>query len=187
MAAPPRTLGDDLWDFLEILPFWELRDIICKYRDDEEVRYVIDYLRSEEWAELVEEVSQNPKWISFKDYLNEAGIDIELIITIIHNLINNTNLCEDEPVASGRSFREFLDEVLEALPREELKELFYEKLENSCYFQVFYRKISSDGARELVEEVLALEEVQRILAKLEEFGVDLQKLKDWLWNLLGWE
>lgn len=186
MAAPHRSLGEDLLEFLELIPVEELRDIVCKYKDDEEVQYVINYLRGEEWAELVGEVAQNPKWISFKDYLNEAGINIELIIAIIHELITN-GICEDTVVASNRSFRDLLDEVLEALPREELRELFYYKLENSCYFQVFYRKISSDRARELVEEVLALEEVQKILAKLEEFGVDLQKLKDFIWNLLGWE
>lgn len=186
LAAPPRTLGEDLLEFLELIPLGELRDIVCKYKDDEEVQYIVNYLRGEEWAALVEEVGNNPIWISFKEYLKEAQIDVDLIIAIIHALIQE-GICEDTDVVSNRSFRELLDEVLAALPREEIRELFYDKLENSCYFQVFYRKISSDRARELVEEVLAIEEVQKILAKLEEFGVDLQKLKEFIWNLLGWE
>lgn len=187
MAAPTRSLGEDLLEFLALIPVEELKDIVCKYRDDEEVQYVINYLRGEEWAELVGEVGNNPTWISFKEYLNEAGINVDIIIALIHDLIQN-GFCEDTAVvASDRSFRDLLDELLAALPREELRELFNDKLENSCYFQVFYRKISSDRARELVEEVIALEAVQRILAKLEEFGVDLQKLKDFIWNLLGWE
>lgn len=186
LAAPPaRSLGEDFLELLELIPVEELRDVVCKYRDDEEVQYVINYLRSDEWAALVAEVAANPKWISFKDYLNEAGINIELIIAIIHELIVN-GICEDT-VASNRSFREFLDELLETLPKDEIVEWYHDKKENSCYFQVFYRKVSSDRARALVEEVLALEEVQKILAKLEEFGVDLQKLKDFIWNLLGWE
>lgn len=186
MAAPPRSLGEDFLELLEIIPIEELKDIVCKYKDDEEVQYVINYLRGEEWAELVGEVGNNPTWIRFKDYLNEAGINVDLIIAIIHSIIQE-GFCEDVNAASNRSLRELLDELLAALPREEIREWYYDKLENSCYFQVFYRKISSDSARELVEEVLALEEVQKILAKLDEFGVDLQKIKDFIWNLLGWE
>lgn len=186
MAAPPRSLGEDFLELLELIPVEELKDIVCKYKDDEEVQYVINYLRGEEWAELVGEVGNNPTWIGFKDYLNEAGINVDLIIAIIHSIIQE-GFCEDINAVSNRSFRELLDELLAALPREEIREWYYDKLENSCYFQVFYRKISSDRARELVEEVLALEEVQKILAKLAEFGVDLQKIKDFIWNLLGWE
>lgn len=187
-APPPRSLGEDFLELLQLFPVEELGEIVCTYRDDEEVQYVISYLRGEEWAELVAEVGNNPTWISFKEYLREAQIDIDLIIAIIHSLIQD-GFCDDTAVVAGsnRSFRELLDELLAALPKEEIKEWFYDKIENSCYFQVFYRKVSSDRARELVEEVLALEEVQKILAKLDEFGVDLQKIKDFIWNLLGWE
>lgn len=187
LAAPPaRSLGEDFAELLELIPVQELADTVCKYRDDEEVAYVIAYLRGEEWAELVAEVAQNPIWIGFKDYLNEAGINIELIIALIHELITS-GFCDDTALASNRSFRELLDELLEVLPTEEIREWYYDKKENSCYFQVFYRRISSDRAHELVDEVLALEEVQKILAKLAEFGVDLEKVKDFIWNLLGWE
>lgn len=186
-APPPRSLTGDFLDFLLLLPVDDLKEIACSYKDDEEVVYVLNYLRSDEWAALMAEVGSNEIWISFKEYLNDAGVNVDLIVAFIHALIQN-GFCDDaRAVIGNRSFKDFLDAELDALPKEELKALWYDKLENSPEFKEFYDKISSDKARELVDDVLALEEVQKIIAKLVEFGVDVQKIKDFIWNLLGWE
>lgn len=182
-AAPSsKSLQDDFKDFLALIPFSELKEITCSYRNDPEVKLVIDYLRSDEWAKLVAEVREKKTWKEFKNYLNEAGVDIEAVIAFIHNLIANGS-CEK---SLTRSLRDLFDDLKAALPVDKIKALFYDKLENSPDFQDFFETISSEKSRELVEEVIALDEVQRIVAKLTELGFDLKKLKDLIYGLLGW-
>lgn len=184
LAAPaPKSLQDDFTDFIALIPFSELKDITCSYADDPEVQLVVDYLRSDEWAGLVAEVREKETWKEFKDYLNDAGIDIELVIGLVHNLITN-GFCEK--TFSKRSLRNLIDDLLAALPVDEIKALFYDKLENSSDFQNFFAKISSEKSRQLVEEVIALDEFQRIAAKLTDLGFDLEKVKDFIYGLLGW-
>lgn len=183
-ASVPRSLLDDFKDFLALIPVSELKDIVCSYRDDPEVQLAVNYLRGEEFAGLVAAVREKETWQEFKDYLNDAGVDIELVIAFIHNLIAN-GFCGDGK-ASGRSLRDLFEELKAALPIEDIKELYHDKLENSPDFQDFFEKVSSEKARELVEEVIALDEFQKLAAKLEELGFDLQKLKDFIYNLLGW-
>lgn len=182
-STAPKSLQDDLLEFLALVPVSELKEIACRYKDDPEVKLVVEYLRSDEWAGLVAEIRDKETWKAFKDYLNNAGIDIEAVIGFIHSIITN-GFCDK--TSSSKSLRDLLDELLSALPTEKIKALFYDKLENSPDFQEFFAKISSDKSRELVEEVIALEEFQRIAAKLTELGFDLKKLKDFIYGLLGW-
>lgn len=182
-ASVPKSLQDDFKDFLALISVAKLKEITCSFKDDPEVQLVVNYLRSEEWAGLVGEVREKETWNEFKNYLNEAGVDIEAVIAYIHNLIVN-GICED--AVSSKSLRDLLEELKAALPVDEIKALFYDKLTNSADFQDFYGKVSSEKSRQLVEEVIALEEFQRIAAKLEELGFDLKKVKEFIYGLLGW-
>lgn len=184
LAAPSaRSLQDDFREFLALIPVEKLKEITCNYKDDSEVQLAVQYLRSEEFAGLVAAVREKQTWIEFKDYLNDAGVDIEAVIGFIHNLIAN-GVCDS--AATSRGLKDLLNELKEALPVDEIKALFYDKLQNSGDFQEFFAKISSNKSRALVEEVIALEEFQRVAAKLEELGFDLKKIKDFIYGLLGW-
>lgn len=184
LAAPSaRSLQDDLKEFLDLIPVATLKEITCSYKNDPEVQLAVQYLRSEEFAGLVAAVREKQTWNDFKDYLNDAGIDVEAVIAFIHNLIAN-GVCDS--AGSSRGLKDLLNELRAALPVDEIKALFSDKLQNSADFQEFFAKVSSDKSRELVEEVIALEEFQRVAAKLEELGFDLQKVKDFIYGLLGW-
>lgn len=185
LAAPAsKSLQDDFKDFLALIPVEKLKEITCSYKDDTEVQLAVQYLRSEEFAGLVAAVREKETWTEFKNYLNDAGIDVEAVIGFVHILIVN-GVCDS--VASSRGgLKDLLNELKNAIPIDEVKALFQDKLQNSADFQGFFVKASSDKSRELVEEVIALDELQRVAAKLEELGFDLQKVKDFIYGLLGW-
>lgn len=184
LAAPAaRSLQDDFKEFLALIPVDQLKEITCNYKDDSEVQLAVQYLRSEEFAGLAEAVREKGTWVEFKDYLSDAGIDVEAVVGFVHDIIVN-GVCKSS--ASSRGLKNLLDELKAALPIDAIKALFQEKLENSVDFQEFYGTVSSAKSRELVEEVIALEEFQRVAAKLGELGFDLQKVKDFIYGLLGW-
>lgn len=185
-ALPPvgKFLQDDFKDFLALIPVDKLQEIACSYKDDAEVQLAVQYLRSEEFAGLTAAVREKEAWNEFKNYLNNAGIDVEAVIGFIHNLIVN-GVCSSSASTRG-GLKDLLNDLKNALPIDAIKALFREKLENSADFQEFFAVVSSDKSRNLMEEVIALEEFQRVAAKLKELGFDLQKVKDFIYGLLGW-
>lgn len=184
LAAPSaKSLQDDFKEFINLIPVAELKKITCSYKDDPEVQLAVQYLRSEEFAGLVKAVREKKTWIEFKDYLSSAGIDVEAVIGFIHGLIVN-GVCES--TASSRTLKNLLEDLKAAIPVDKIKTLFYEKIQNSADFKEFFGKVSSEKSRALVEEVIAMEEFQRIAAKLQELGFDLKKFKDFIYGLFGW-
>lgn len=185
LATETRDLQQDLKDFVDLIPVDELKEITCKYKDDEEVQKAVKYLRSEEFAGLVANVREKESWISFKKYLTDAGVDVEKAIKFVHDIITN-GVCKDVP-PSERSLKGLVTELRQAIPKEELKVLFDKKIRDSPEFKEFFEKISSAKSRQLVEEVIQLEEFQRLLVKLKELAFDTKKMKDCLYAFFGWQ
>lgn len=185
LAAPTRTLESDLEEFVELIPVDELKTIAQKYLNtDKEFQDAIAYLQSDEWAALVAEVRANPTVQEFKEYLSDLGIDLEAIVEWIHNIIAGA---KPEGVVGQRGLKEFVEEVKAALPVADLIKLFLDKLQTSKDFQEFYAKISSEKSHQLVEEVRAIPEVQRLAARLLELGIDLKKVLDVIYEIFGWK
>lgn len=185
LAAPSsRTLESDLEEFVALIPVDELKAIAQKYLNtDAEFQEVIAYLQGDEWAALVAEVRANPTVQEFKEYLSNLGIDLEAIVEWIHNIIAGA---KPEEVVAQRGLKDFVEEVKEALPTAELLALLVDKLQNSEDFQEFYATISSEKSHQLVEEVRAIPEVQRLAARLLDFGIDLTAVLDFIYELFGW-
>lgn len=185
LAAPStRTLEDDFEDFYDLLPVDEMKTIAQKYlNSDVEFQAVITYLQGDEWAALVAEVGANPTVKEFKEYLNNAGVDIDAIIKWIHDLIAGA---KPEGVVAQRGVKDFLEEIKETLPVADLAALLINKLQNSDDFKDFYATVSSEKSHGLVEEVRALPEVQRLAARLLEMGIDLKPVLDFIYELFGW-
>nr|XP_022917369.1 uncharacterized protein LOC111426820 [Onthophagus taurus] len=181
-----RDLQGDLEDIVSTIPLSEIRAIARKYAEnDAEFQEVVKYLQGPEWAELVQTVADNETWQRFKAYMSEAGVDIDGVIQFLHDLIAGAPI----PVAKKsevRSVRDFVDEVLAILDLQAVLEALNDKLNNSAEFQEFFGKISSEDAHQMVEEIRAIPEVQRIAQRLREMGIDVDKVIDLVYGLLGW-
>lgn len=186
LAAPStRSLESDLQDFVNLIPTDELKSISQKYLNhDKEFQDAVKYLQSEEWAALVAEVGANPTVKEFKEYLTNLGIDIDAILKWIHEIIAGA---KPEGVVAQRGLKDFLGEIEEALPVADLLRLFLDKMQNSEDFREFYSKISSEKSHQLVEEVRAIPEVQRLASRLLELGIDVQPVLDFIYEFFGWK
>ncbi|XP_071050725.1 uncharacterized protein [Onthophagus taurus] len=181
-----RDLQGDLEDIVATIPLAEIREIARRYAEtDEEFQEIVKYLQGPEWAELVQTVADNETWQRFKAYMSDAGVDIDGVIQYLHDLIAGAPI--PKPMKSEiRSVRDFVDEVLAILDLQAVLEALNDKLNNSAEFQEFFGKISSEDAHQMVEEIRAIPEVQRIAQRLREMGIDVDKVIDLVYGLLGW-
>ncbi|KAK9679672.1 Insect allergen related repeat, nitrile-specifier detoxification [Popillia japonica] len=162
--------------------------IIQRYiATDPEVQEVVAYLQGDEWAALVADVAQNPTWIEFKEYLLSEGIDLDAIIQYIHDLIGGLRSARmPTHKRTARSLRDMVDEIIAIIPVNDLLNVLNDKLQNSADFQRLFEVLSSDEARGLVEEVLALPEAQRIAQELRDLGINVDVALEFIFGILGW-
>lgn len=71
------------------------------------------------------------------------------------------------------------------LPKEDLRALFDEKMENSDVFRAVVEIVSSDEVRQLVENVRNSESLRPLFERIEENGIHAAKLKELLLALFG--
>ncbi|KAH0819479.1 hypothetical protein GEV33_003312 [Tenebrio molitor] len=191
-GAPPkavkisgRSLLDDLLEFLALIPLEDIEAIVDDHlQTDGAFVAVVEYLQGPEWAELVDTVGAKPAVQDFIQYLNDAGIPVETILAWIDDVIRGA-VPGTDPDEEG-SLRPILDEVEGILPLTDLLALLNDKLQNSPDFQALYVEISSEDAHTLVEEVRALDEVQRLVQRLIDMGVMVEEALAVVYEFLGW-
>lgn len=185
MTLAATTLEEDLKDFLALIPEKEIRDIAKKYlATDPEFQAAVAYLQGDEFAALVNEIREKEAVKEFKQYLTEAGIDVEAVLEYLHNLITGAQTTFK---GEQRSLKGFLEEVKKTLPVGKLIKMFMDKMKKSPAFQEFFAKVSSEESHQLVEEVRALPEVQRLSARLTELGVDVERYLKIVYAIFGWK
>lgn len=185
LAAPARTLQEDFEDFASLIPTAEIAEIARRYlATDPEFRGAIAYLKSREFAELAEQVESKEAVQEFRRYLVEAGIDVDAILDYIKDVLEGT---ETAYRSGGRSLKGFFEEVERALPVGKLMKMFMDKMKNSPSFQDFFKKVSSEEAHGLVEEVRALPEVRRLDERLTEMGFDVEGTWKIIYAIFGWK
>jgi hypothetical protein len=191
-GAPPkavkksgRSLLDDFIEFLTLFPLLDI-ELIVEYhlQTDGALVAVFEYLKGPEWAELVDTIMAKPAVQEFIQYLYDAGIPVDYILAWFFNLIDTAVLGTD-PDEEG-SLRPFLDEIEGILPVDDVVAWVNDKLQNDPDFQAFYLEISSEEAHTLVEEVRALDEVQRLAQRLRDMEVKVDEAVAAIYEFLGW-
>lgn len=185
VSVTATTLEDDFKDFVALIPEKQIRDIATKYlATDPEFQAAVAYLQGEEFKALVNEIREKEAVKEFKQYLIEAGIDVDAVLEYLHNLITGA---QPKIEAEPRSLKGFLEEVKKTLPVGKFIKLFMDKMKNSPAFKEFFAKVSSEETHQLVEEVRVLPEVQRLTAKLTEMGIEVEKYMKLIYAIFGWK
>jgi hypothetical protein len=138
-----------------------------------------------DWTELVDTVGALPAVQDFIQYLTDAGLPVDDHPGLGSTMSSKVPFPEPIPMRRG-SLRSFLDEVEAILSFCDFLYLLSDKILNSPDFQNFYVEISSEEAHTLVEEVRALDEVQRLPQRLIDMGVKVEDALDIVYELFGW-
>ncbi|KAJ3628943.1 hypothetical protein MTP99_013375 [Tenebrio molitor] len=190
-GAPPkgvkksdRSLADDFQEFVDLLPLDDIKAIADEhFQTDGAFSAVVLYLQGTDWTEIVDTFGALPAVQDLIQFLNNAGLPVDDILDWIDNVIKGA--VPGYPYEGG-SLRSFLDEVEAILSLSDFLYLLSDKILNSPDFQNFYVEISSEEAHTLVEEVRALDEVQRLPQRLIDMGVKVEDALDIVYELFGW-
>ncbi|XP_071053646.1 protein G12-like [Onthophagus taurus] len=187
MPSPNKNLQHDLEDIVATIPSSEIRAIFQKYAENNaEFQEIVKYLRAPEWSILVDSVANSPKWQAFKIYMDSVGVDIDIIIQYLLDLVASVDASKNFNNVNMRSVREFMDEVLQTLDLPTTVAILNEKLITSPDFKDFLEKIASGETHAMVEEIRLMDEVQRIIGSLRQMGINVDKVINLTYSLLGW-
>lgn len=175
-----NRLNDDIRDFVKLVPTDKIREITRKhFVENPDFRSAIVYLESPEGEFFLMAVTmvlgETEEHANFKRYLVESGLNVAdlpkgLINSDFFKDLDFKGLKEsDKPNTSG--FDRFLDDIRAALPWDEIKELYREKLEESPEYANFVERMSSPEAREVAEKFVKSPVMSALTEKLEEHGI----------------
>ncbi|XP_074101131.1 uncharacterized protein LOC141528800 [Cotesia typhae] len=186
-----RTLHDDLDDFVGLLPLDEITEVAIRYLEyDEEVKAVVDYIQSERFHKLVKLIEEFEDVIRFFDYLDESGLNVYSLVNKIHDFIGLPHL----PKASRGVERVntygvagLIAEIKALLPLEDIKTMYYHKLETSVHFKQLVERLQAQEFQQIVDTLVANQEVQAIVVAAQEYGINVKAFADLLSTIFGFE
>lgn len=184
-GAPTFALEKDLLDFVELIPLEDIQIIAEKHlRNDKEFQGAIQYLQSEEFGEIAQNLDKTEEATAVKKYLLDAGIDVDFIIEIMQEILGEISIKSHH---NTKSIKKFLEEVNTIIPYQKLLALYTEKLANSEFFQKFIDKMTSERFHKLVESLLATNEAQQAIDAIESIDVKLRNHIKMAYAFIGWK
>jgi hypothetical protein len=191
-GAPPkgikksgRTLADDLQDLIDTIPLEDIETIVNDHLQTDAAFFAaLLYLQGPEWTELVDTVSAKPAVQKLIQYLKDVGLPVDDTLAWIDNLIKGSvSGCPTEAASLGP----LLDEVEAIYSPFDFLGYLNQELMNSPDMLALYVEMSSEETHTLVEEVRALDEVQRLAQRLIDMGVEVEETLDFVYALLAWD
>lgn len=185
LSAPSIKLEQDLLDFMELIPFEDIKILVEKHlRNDPGFQAAIQYLQGDEWEKLTDDLDKTPQMQALTKYLLQAGIDTELFVDIAEEILGAVKIKSHN---SKPSMKKFLQEVNTVIPHGEIMKLFAEKLEKSTFFQDLFDKISSERFHVIVENLLSTSESQKVIEAVENLDVSIRPYAKAAYVFLGWK
>lgn len=174
-----------------LLPLDRLRNIIGHaVVDDAEVRELLKLLRNEKFREQVKILRATREDGILRDYICQAlKLNHAYFLDYVRVFLNvNTNEPPTGPKPQSRrkGVRGLLQDLRDALPRRELRDLYRRQLASDNELSTAVRRIRSNEFRRLLSNVRALPEYRVVRYKLEGAGVPLQEVLNLVSNALGW-
>lgn len=188
-AAPStRSLKGDLDDFLALIPKNELVALYHKYENDADVKKIVAYLKSSDFAEVVHIVAQVDEVRDLVNYLETQGVPVIEFLNKLADRLGLPHWTRYTPytLRESRSWRDFLDEAKKLVDTDKVVALVIDKLANSASFQELYEKIASVDYQKLHDNALQHPKIVEMIERLSNMGVDVKKVWEFVQSFFGW-
>ncbi|XP_015127123.1 uncharacterized protein LOC107048468 [Diachasma alloeum] len=180
-------LEEDLADFLALIPQNEIMHIVVQYLEhDKDVQKAVEYMQSAEFRQLVKIIEEMDDVKNFYKYIQDSGLDIYGAVNKLHDFIGLPPLIQQRllRIITG-GLNGLIQDIKAILPLEEIKALYYQKMETSPAFKQLVQRLNSPKFQAVVDKLLANKEFQEILKAAREAGIDLEKIADLLSTIFG--
>lgn len=184
-----EALKKDLKEFAALVPRKKIAKIVIKYSlDDKDFKRVIKYIKSNDFYKLFKNVEATKEMKQFLDFLNSIGLDVHKWIKVFHKIIGMGKI-EIEYYSTSRKIsggiNGLIKDIKAILPIKELYTLYQEKLKGSAVFAEFVVQLRSQEFQNLVNALAKIDDVERVLTKLESMNVDVNRIFQFLYNYFG--
>ncbi|XP_064553982.1 uncharacterized protein LOC135439232 [Drosophila montana] len=172
-----------------LLPAERLRNILANAREDAEVRELLELLRSDQFKERVTRLHNTKEKGVLQDYVCQAlKLNHAYYLEYVRLLFNaQTSEPPSSPLPNRRKgVRGLLQDLRDALPRAQLRELYRRQLASDKDLSEAVRRIRGTEFRRLLSNVRALPEYRAVRDDLQKAGVPLQQVLNLVANALGW-
>uniref|UniRef100_A0A182N8T4 Protein G12 n=1 Tax=Anopheles dirus TaxID=7168 RepID=A0A182N8T4_9DIPT len=190
-APTQRALTDDFDDFVELLPLDDLLTLALRYLvNDKEVQQVMLYLQGDEFAAVWDQFFALPAVRDLLNYLEEAGVPAYDSLNAVADFfglapLKPTVRSSFHLVRSG-GLNGLLEEAVALLPLDELEALFEKKLQTSAEFKALFEKMQNFDHKQLRDLFEKSPEVQGMMRKLRDLGVDVDHIVQVVKDFFGW-
>lgn len=188
----PRTgngaLAAELQDFVNIIPLDDIVALLHEYMNqDSEMQAWLNYLQTNEFRNLISGLESIPEFRDLLNYQQNAGLDAYYLANKVNDFLHLAKLVPPNRArrAVTGGIRGYLDQVEAMLPMEQIRALFRQKLANSKVFADFIHFLGSPTSQRLVDAMCANPVFNNFLVKLQSYGVNLHKGRDFMENQLG--
>ncbi|KAM8715532.1 hypothetical protein ACLKA7_002564 [Drosophila subpalustris] len=172
-----------------LLPADRLRQILVHAKEDAEVRELLKLLRSDEFKERVARLRATKEEGVLRDYMCQGlKLNHAHFVDYVRVFLNiQTTETSASPLPNRRrGVRGLLQDLRDALPRAQLRDLYRRQLAVDKELNTAVRRIRSSEFRRLLSNVRALPEYRAVRSELEKAGVPLQQILNLVANALGW-
>lgn len=174
-----------------LLPLDRLRNIIGHaVVDDAEVRDLVKLLRNDQFRERVKQLRATREKGILRDYICQAlKLNHAYFLDYVRVFLNLNTMeapTGPKPQSRRKGVRGLLQDLRDALPRRELRDLYRRQLAGDNELSTAVRRIRSTEFRRLLSNVRGLPEYRVVRRELERAGVPLQEVLNLVSNALGW-
>ncbi|XP_043285764.1 uncharacterized protein [Venturia canescens] len=187
--AQNTDLVQDLVDFLGLLPMEKINDVATEYfYNDAEVQQAAEFVRSEEFKQLLTEAEQNDQFYAFVNFLDKAGFPATFLINELNRALHVEDL---KPSLfqmlrrSGKGVRGMLDEIEALVPYDQVKAMFEYKLEHSQVFSNFIQQLRSPQFKSIVLDLAHNKNFEKLGYRAADFGINLEAIASFVSRVFG--
>ncbi|XP_049877488.1 uncharacterized protein LOC126374808 [Pectinophora gossypiella] len=192
-AAPqPRKLfHEHLEDFLDVVreeAGAELEHIFEHYLEFEEFVATLDYLATADYKELIYEMESLPEFKAVVDFLEKDNIDIMFFVDLVNEMLEQQFPPSARKVRhelSGTDYSAFINDIIDAFPKEKLAALYEEKIAEYDDFRVALENLESQEWQDTWNALWNSEVFQKEIQTLESHGIYFNSLIKELRALFG--
>ncbi|KAG8238497.1 hypothetical protein J437_LFUL018276 [Ladona fulva] len=188
----PRSLKSLVDQFIAFIPESEVIDILIRYYlFNADVKRVVDYLKGEEFRNLVIKLEGLQELKDFLAYVNGKGVDIYTAINKILDLLNippvgPAKLVRHLHPSTQSGLTDMINEILGVLPVQDIINWFHSTCEPDPDFQELMARLRGDEFKVIVNAVSSDPAYATMRAGLKSLDVDVDAVEKFLNDTFGW-
>ncbi|XP_055690494.1 protein G12-like [Lutzomyia longipalpis] len=177
-------LNQDFADFVNLLPVDTVLDIVDDhYENNAGINKTLNYLKTNKFAKHWDNLFSLREVHNFVVYLNESGLNIFGVLNEFAEYFELTPVgfvfVEDAPeekIEYTWGFNALVNDVIDVLPKDDLKALFDQKVANGEDFANFVECFSTSEFKEVLKKLELSPVAQKLFKRFRKHGLDVHKL-----------